>query len=165
MTHPNPAPPTIPGSYRSYQAARLQRATLSDITRLCRLYTLARPGHPESEKSMREWLERGGALLLAGEAGEVLCALRWRTAERGWRLDPPIILSGARGLGFERWLMTKVEALAIRHNVAALTVTVTETAPLPFYERLGYRIASATGDVTTLRKRVGGTWQYQEKAS
>lgn len=159
------------GSGRAYEAARLRWAAQSDASRLAALWRASRaadgrPQDAESEAGMRDWLEHGGAVLLEDESGRALCAVRWRWGEDGgWRVGPIATLEEARGRGFGRWLMTKLEALAIKRNVPTLALDLERPDLLPYYRRLGYREPDGTttdaGDTVTLVKRVGGTWQRQ----
>lgn len=150
----------------AYQAAKLRWATLSDGDRLATLFCAARPDEPNGAEQMTEWLERGGALLLEDQQGLALCAVRWReSADQGWQLDRVATLPDSRGLGFGRWLMTKVEALAIRYNVPSLTVALIDADDLAYYRRLGYNVAYDGDGAAVMRKRVGGTWQMQEACS
>lgn len=149
------------GSGRAYEAARLRWASEADAERLGDLFRQARPELDEDAASMQAWLEHGGAALLEDAHGRLLCALRWREQGGGWRVDPVATLPEAQGQGFGRWLMTKVEALAIRRNVPTLTLTLAERTSVPYYQRMGYREADRDEDGVTLAKRVGGTWQRQ----
>lgn len=78
----------------------------------------------------------------------------------GWRVEPIATLPSHRGRGFGRWLMTHLEASAIRGNVPFLALTIDDPEVLPYYRRLGYRQVDEGG--RNLCKRVGGTWQKQE---
>ena len=151
-----------PGS--AYEAAQLRWATLQDADRLVRLFAEARPTEPEAREEMLGWLEHGGALMLEDAHGTPLCALRWREEGDGWRVDRIATLPDERGQGYGRWLMTKVEALAIRYNVPELKLTLDREELLPYYQRLGYRVGAENDEGVHLRKRVGGTWQVQEHA-
>lgn len=145
-----------------YEAARLRPADLSDTARLVVLYNLARPeAAPETAASMADWLEHGGALLLETPDARALCALRWRETDEGWRVDRIATLPEARSQGYGRWLMTKVEALAIRANIPTLNLQLEDARPelSQYYERMGYRVVGGDGGAVTLNKRVGGTWQ------
>ncbi|MEX2540423.1 MAG: GNAT family N-acetyltransferase [Trueperaceae bacterium] len=147
----------------AYQAAKLRWATLADCERLRTLFATARPDEPEGDDSMPEWLEHGGALLLEDQQGRALCAVRWREASgRGWQLDRIATVPDSHGLGFGRWLMTKVEALAIRYNVPSLTVSLMDGDDVGYYRRLGYDVVDDGSVAPVVRKRVGGTWQMQE---
>lgn len=157
------------GSGRAYEAARLRWAAQGDAARLAELWRLSRaadgrPQEGEDESGMRGWLEHGGAVLLEDDHGRALCAVRWRWNEDGgWQVDPIATLEEARGQGFGRWLMTKLEALAIKRNVPTLTLRLERAELLPYYRRLGYGAVdgAATEGPSTLVKRVGGTWQRQ----
>lgn len=152
---------------RSYRFATLRWAGEQDASRLCELFRHARPERPCSDADMRAWLEHGGALLLE-DHGRLLAALRWTERHDGWRVDRVASLPEERGKGYGRWLMTKVEALAIRTNIPRLTLELDDDALLPYYARMGYRPAEGAVDgpkdphPTTLVKRVGGVWQVQQ---
>jgi GNAT superfamily N-acetyltransferase len=111
---------------------------------------------------MGDWLEHGGALFLESSTGELLSALRWREQGEGWLVDRIATLPEERGQGFGRWLMTKVEALAIRNNIPSLTLKLIGPELLAYYRRLGYRLTKEEGEIITLCKQVGGVWQYKE---
>ena len=143
--------------------ARLRWAGLQDLEELCALFRAARPERPDGEAEMAAWLEHGGAIVLESE-GRALAALRWREEGSGWRVDPVASLPEERGMGYDRWLMTKVEAYAIRSNVPTLTLELPTAESLPYYRRMGYR-RDPEREPGTLVKRVGGTWQVQEPAS
>lgn len=153
---------------RSYHFATLRWAGEHDAASLCRLFRRARPEEPCAEQDMRAWLEHGGALLLE-DHGRLLAALRWTERADGWRVDRVASLPEERGKGYGRWLMTKVEALAIRTNIPRLTLELDDTALLPYYARMGYRPAEdaandpTEAERTTLAKRVGGVWQVQQE--
>ncbi|HEX7004210.1 MAG TPA: GNAT family N-acetyltransferase [Trueperaceae bacterium] len=158
----SPATPHVAGG-RAKGGAKLRWATMDDGARLGALFRTSRPEEPETEAGVREWLESGGAALLEEEGGRVLCAVRWRENGNGWLLDRVCTLPEARSLGFGRWLMTKVEALAIRYNIPELTVELPDDQMAGYYRRLGYRVEeAATGNLA--RKRVGGTWQLKDLA-
>lgn len=141
--------------------ARLRWAGLQDLAQLCALFQAARPGQATGEAEMTAWLEHGGAIVLESE-GRALAALRWREEGAGWRVDPVACLPEARDMGYDRWLMTKVEAHAIRSNIPTLTLELPSSEALPTYRRMGYRRPDPERDPGTLVKRVGGTWQVQE---
>ena len=147
----------------SFEAANLRQTTLKDTEALVQLYNQAREGKTETPQSMLAWLEHGGGLLLEDAEGKLLCAIRWREEGRGWRVDRIATLPKARGQSFGRWLMTKVEALAIRTNIPTLTLTLDEVRDdlLHYYERMGYRVVEQGENEVTLTKQVGGTWQYK----
>lgn len=147
-----------------YEAARLRQATLQDAPSLTTLYNRARDNQNETVQSMLGWLEHGGALLLESDENEILCALRWQEEGAGWRVDRIATLPAARGQSYGRWLMTKVEALAIRTNISTLTLTLDEVRDdlLTYYQRMGYQITQQGETSVTLEKRVGGMWQYKQ---
>ncbi len=153
--------PLTPGSAAAPPRARLRWAGLGDLDALCALFRQARPGEANDEAEMASWLEHGGAIVLETE-GRTLAALRWREEGPGWRVDPVASLPEERGMGYGRWLMTKVEAYAIRSNIPTLTLELPSHEALPYYRRMGYRRPDPEGEPTTLVKRVGGTWQVQE---
>ncbi len=144
----DPARPTV----------RLRDATLADAERLADLFAAA--GRPDRDAAaMRAWLTKGGALLVEREGGPVLAAVRWLPSDPGWRVERVTTRPDERGNGYGRWLMTKLEALAIKGNVPLLDLEVEEEALLPYYQRLGYRQAGPSP--LHLSKRVGGVWQRQ----
>lgn len=165
-----------------YLMSRLRWADSEDLDTLCAFYRQQRPQEPNGRAAMADWTEHGGALLLEDDDGSVLAALRWREAADGWQVDEVARREGARGKGYGRWLMTKVEALAIRSNVANLMIVLSPGDDLgynrSYYRRLGYLpvaqpsdeaqtgsedvLAGDDGGGTHLRKRVGGKWQVQE---
>jgi GNAT superfamily N-acetyltransferase len=166
-------PKALPG--HAYEAAHLRPAEFRDIPELLVLYKTAL-GKAESQEEMTAWLEGGGALVLEDATGKMLCALRWREelnqeAQDGWRVDRVATIPEARAQGFGRWLMTKVEALAIRNNIPTLTLTLDEVRDdlLAYYQRMGYGILQhdkqgldkqgLDKQGVSLSKRVGGTWQ------
>ena len=159
-------PKALPG--HAYEAAHLRPAEFRDIPELLDLYKTAL-GKAESEAEMTAWLEGGGALVLEDAQGKMLCALRWREElnidqQDGWRVDRIATTPEARTQGFGRWLMTKVEALAIRSNIPTLTLTLDEARDdlLAYYQRMGYEVQEKKPKEVTLSKRVGGTWQRKE---
>ena len=150
-------------SVDSHEASRLRWVSLKDTPKLVKLYNLAREGNPETRRSMLSWLEHGGGLALETPSQELVCAIRWREDAKGWTVDRIATLPEARGRGYGRWLMTKVEALAIRKNIPSLTLVLDEVNNelSQYYQRMGYRIIEQTDTTVTLDKRVGGTWQYK----
>lgn len=160
--HDFPAHPTAhPG--QAYEAAHLRSAEFKDIPELLGLYKVAL-GKAEGEEELISWLERGGAFVLEDAEGKMLCALRWREEGDGWRVDRVATIPAARGQGFGRWLMTKVEALAIRTNIPTLTLQLDEVREdlLLYYQRMGYSVVVQDQRSATLSKRVGGIWQRKE---
>jgi GNAT superfamily N-acetyltransferase len=168
------ASPLLAPAGTAYEAAKLRWATLADTQRLEQLFVQAYPGQQDSSGPMAHWLERGGGLLLEDQAGVPLCAVRWRETSDGWLVDRVATLPQAKGMGFDRWLMTKVEALAIRYNIPSLSVNLPDAEQAGYYRRLGYSPIDAPVGVPehepgqranralVVRKRVGGTWQMQE---
>ncbi len=159
-------PKAMPG--QAYEAAHLRYAEFRDIHDLLELYKVSLD-KAVTEEEMMHWLEGGGALVLENAEGKMLCALRWREElntdqQDGWRVDRVATIPEARSQGFGRWLMTKVEALAIRNNIPTLTLTLDETRDdlLHYYQRMGYSVVSQSQKSIVLSKRVGGTWQRKE---
>ena len=167
--------PGKPGTERP--AVRLREAELSDALALSELYaavaagtgTVADEAHvsgaaPEratpSQAQMRAWLTSCGVLLVEDATGKPLAAVRYKSSPAGWDVDRIVTLPSERGQGYGRWLMTKLEALAIRGNVKLLTIDVEEPSLLPYYRRMGYR--AEADHPLRLSKKVGGMWQRQE---
>lgn len=158
--------PGRPGTDRP--AVRLREAELGDAQRLSELYVAvaasagstigARPAPSPSQ--MREWLTSSGVLLVEDATGRPMAALRYKNSPDGWEVDRIVTLPTERGQGYGRWLMTKLEALAIKGNVKRLTLDVRDPSLLPYYRRMGYR--ADADDPLRLSKRVGGVWQRQE---
>lgn len=145
------------------QPAQLRSATYADAGTLARLYQTAWGDPHEDEEAVQGWLEGGGALYFACES-TIICALRWRETPYGWEIGRLATLLEYREQGFGRWLMTRLEALAIQHSVPKLQLTLHEAQRelLPYYTRMGYRACEADAPLT-LCKRVGGVWQRQER--
>ncbi len=152
--------PGKPGT--AYAAVRLHTASETDAGRLAELYAQVRPGPLGTSVGLRPWLANGAALFVQEAGGRIVAAIAWRAEGEGWRVAPIATLPSHRGLGYGRWLMTHLEALAIRGNVPFLALRIDDPELLPYYRRLGYR--SSEDDELELRKRVGGTWQTQEAA-
>lgn len=112
-----------------------------------------------SVDEMEAWLDTGGALLVERDHGPVLAAVRWRPHQAGWTVERVTTRPDERGNGYGRWLMTKLEALAIRGNVPSLNLELQEPELLPYYARMGYR--GGADAPLSLTKRVGGVWQRQ----
>jgi GNAT superfamily N-acetyltransferase len=149
--------PKRPGN--GFTSPRLRAATSADAPKLAALWAKARPEAGVDQATLKKWLATGRALLLEDAAGRALAALRYHEEEGGWRVEPIVTDPNQRGQGFGRWLMTTLEADAIKGNVPFLALEVREPTTLPYYLRLGYR---PTGDdELQLRKRVGGVWQQQ----
>lgn len=151
--------PRRPGT--SASTPRLRSATSADAGRLAALYAAARPNTPTTMEEQRTYLATGSALLVEDDSGATLAALRYQPSGDGWQVDPIATHPEQRGQGFGRWLMTMLEASAIRGNVPFLSIELTEPSVLPYYRRLGYR--SSDERELSLRKRVGGVWQKQEQ--
>ena len=148
----------------AHEAARLRWAELKDALAMVKLYNLARAKKLETFETMTDWLEHGGGLILEDAFGQMLCAIRWREGDEGWQVDRIATLPEARGRSYGRWLMTKVEALAIRRNIPTLKLQLDETRDdlLQYYQRMGYRMESQDAETCLLTKRVGGTWQFKQ---
>lgn len=160
MTDTLPSPAVLGRPGQAYEAARLRWATSKDVPQLVVLWRTAYPDDRADALEMADWLERGGALTLQDRDGTLLAALRWRDFGDGWRVDRVATLPAARGLGYGRWLTTKVEALAIKRSVPYLELALPDPDgedQLAYYRRMGY--VPAEGSSTTLRKVVGGEWQ------
>lgn len=149
-----------------YEAASLRRAGPQDLSALTALYHQARDGGAETRETMASWLDRGGSLVLQDADGTLLCALRWREGHEGWEVDRVATLPRARGQNYGRWLMTKLEALAIRSNIPTLSLTLEapEGDLLAYYQRMGYRVTAQDASRVALQKRVGGMWQYKGRS-
>ena len=118
---PSPTPPSTPTVTSTvYEAARLRSAGLGDVAALEALYQRAWPEAGETRETVQDWLEQGGALVLEDAGGALVGALRWREVEDGWRVDRVATPPEERAQGFGRWLMTKLEALAIQRNIPTL---------------------------------------------
>lgn len=158
---PHPAP-ILGRPGQAYEAARLRWAGLRDAERLAALWQQAYPDGADDAASIRAGLAHGGALLLEDRSGALLAALRWRHAASGWEVERVATLPAHRGQGYGRWLMTRVEAAAIRTNVPTLSLRLPlDTTPeqLAYYARMGYTEDDRDDAHVTLHKRVGGTWQ------
>lgn len=138
----------------------MRSASSADAARLADLWALARPSSGVGQRELREWLASARALLLEDAGGRALAAIRFREENGGWRVEPIVTDPDQRSQGFGRWLMTALEADAIRENVAFLALNIEEPSTLPYYRRLGYRQHGSSE--LELRKRVGGVWQQQE---
>lgn len=140
-------------------AVRLREATPADAQRLAELYAASGAPHLDAA-AMRAWLVKGGCLLVEREpGGPVLAAVRWVPTSSGWHVERVTTRPEERGNGFGRWLMTKLEALAIKGNVPLLDLDVDDESLLPYYRRMGYRQDGASP--LHLVKSVGGVWQRQ----
>lgn len=159
------------GSTRAYEAARLRWGVESDAAPLASLWQEAQQadgrvgGEAETAAALREWMEHGGVVLLENEQNVALCAIRWRWHQDGWMIDPIATRPEARGQGFGRWLMTKLEALAIKRNVPTLRLRLERQDLAPYYRRLGYVQDNTASEPNMWVKRVGGTWQRQTEAA
>lgn len=161
-------------------AAALRLARLADAPNIAALYREAR-GRELAAGEIEDWLENGGALVMQSPEGLLVSALLWREEPGGWRLDRLATLPDYRGQGFGRWMMTRVEALAIKENVPklALELGAERDDLLGYYRRMGYREddscqnslqdsrAEDGADASRVRlsKPLGGTWQTQGSAS
>jgi GNAT superfamily N-acetyltransferase len=137
---------------------RLREATLADADRLAELYAASGAPHKDAA-SIRAWLVKGGCLLVERQSGPVLAAVRWLPTNAGWQVERVTTRPDERGNGFGRWLMTKLEAMAIKGNVPLLDLDLDDEGLLPYYRRMGYRQDGPSP--LHLTKRVGGVWQRQ----
>ncbi len=162
MTDTPPPTPVLGRPGQAYQTARLRWAQTRDTERLAQLWQQAYPDALEDATSMHAWFEHGGALVLEDRAGELLAALRWRETATGWEVDRVATQPAHRGQGYGRWLMTNLEAAAIRANVPRLYLRLPRDArpeQLAYYARMGYQATDDRSEQLRLEKRVGGTWQ------
>ena len=139
-------------------AAKVRLAGLGDAADIGRLLNETSVAATTSEE-VEENLEQGGALLLESKAGTLLCALVWLETEHGWTLHQPAVAEVYRDQELDRWVLTKLEALAIQRNIPTLKMRLGDESRLFYYERMGYRLEG--DDDLLLSKRVGGTWQYK----
>ena len=139
-------------------AAKVRLAGLGDAVDIMRLLSETNVA-VTTAKEVEENLEQGGALLLESKAGTLLCALVWLEAEHGWTLRQPAVLEAYRDQELDRWVLTKLEALAIQRNIPTLKMRLDDESRLSYYARMGYRLEG--DDTLLLSKRVGGTWQYK----
>lgn len=157
-------PESLRATGHAYEAALLRWATRADTPALKRLWDSA---YPNESESLLAWLAHGGALLLQDPDGDLLAALPWREEGKGWRIDRVATRADVRGLGYGRWLITKVEALAIKQNIPWLRLTLPDDTDgqSEYYRRLGYTPDPDTSsDASTgihLLKVIGGVWQRQ----
>ena len=144
------------------QQVYLRLATFEDVAALTNLYRTAWLCE-ESEVEVWGWLERGGTLVLESKNGQLISALRWQDSNHGWQLDRVATLVEYRGQNCGRWLMTHLEALAIKQSIVSLSLTLTSKLEelLPYYKRMGYIVHNGQQNTCHLSKRVGGVWQYQ----
>ena len=146
----------LPGSNGGEPAARLRRAAQADAPALATLYGC-------EVEQMTSWLQTGSVLLVENGSRQPLAAVRWRPDRLGWRVEPIVTLPAEHGQAYGRWLMTKLEAMAIKGNVARLEMKLEDPGDEAYYRRLGYR---SDGDQELLlSKRVGGVWQRQGTSS
>jgi GNAT superfamily N-acetyltransferase len=161
-TLPPPAVTGRPG--QAYEASRIRLATSKDIGNLVALWQLAYPESITGPAEMAGWLEHGGVLTMEARDRTLLAALRWRHEDSGWRVDRVATRPEERGQGYGRWLTTKVEALAIKHSISHLRLTLPDEQDdeqLVYYQRMGYALAHDDAEGRTLRKVVGGEWQVK----
>ena len=143
------------GQKEGHSAAKVRLAGLGDASVIAQLLNENRDELTTLEEVMGT-LEQGGALLLEDNAGELLCVLMWLEAPHGWTLQQPAVLGRYQHQELDRWVLTKLEALAIQRNIPFLKMNLGDESLLPYYERMGYRLEE---DSLSLSKRVGGTWQ------
>lgn len=162
------APPAVTGRPgQAYEASRIRLATSKDVGSLVALWRLAYPESITGPVEMAGWLEHGGVLTMEARDRTLLAALRWRHEDDGWRVDRVATRPEERGQGYGRWLTTKVEALAIKHSISHLRLTLPDEQDeeqLVYYQRMGYTLAPDDAEGRTLRKVVGGEWQVKTSA-
>lgn len=137
----------------------LREAELSDASSLAELYRLAKPAPGATSAGMAAFLNSGYALVVSDTSGRVLAAVRWTSDPEGWNVERVVTLASEREQGYGRWLMTKLEAMAIKGNVKRLTLEIDDPEQLRYYRRMGYH-PTEEGSLV-LSKRVGGVWQRQ----
>ncbi len=144
------------GQQKGHNAAKVRFAGLTDAANIAQLMRefKSKPTTPEEVTSS---LEQGGALLLEDRSGNLLCVLMWLETIEGWTLQQPAVLEAYRNQELDRWVLTKLEALAIQRNVPVLKMHLEDKTLLPYYKRMGYGLEEK--DSLSLSKRVGGTWQ------
>lgn len=118
----------------------------------------AGPGAAE----LSDCIEFGGVVWYETD-GNPVAVLCWREISGGWELRPIELRDASRDTPHDRWLLTHVEALAIRHNIPSLTIQLTDLGNLDYYQRLGYE-PEFPGS-RRLHRRVGGTWQLRQAAA
>lgn len=138
---------------------QLHRAAPGDVKRLAAFSSAA---DALSAEQLSDCIEFGGVVYYEDEAGP-LALLCWREAAGGWELSPVIMRGGQAGTPHDRWLLTHVEALAIRHNVPFLMMQLTDPTDLGYWRRLGYE--PEYPGASRLVRRVGGTWQLRQAAA
>ena len=141
------------------RAAKVRLAGLEDTSAVTQLLSenAREDERPKTPEEVEACIESGGALLFESSS-TLLCALLWRETSDGWTLEQPTVSEPYRKQELDRWVLTKVEALAIQRNIPLLRMKLGDESLLPYYERMGYRLE---GDDLLLSKRVGGTWQYK----
>lgn len=138
---------------------RLCRASIADADKLAAL--AAGGTEAPDARQLSERIEHGGALYYEADQGP-LSLISWRDVAGGWDLAECTAVEGEDVLGHTRWLMTEVEALAIRLNVPRLSVTPVDEEGAARFRRMGYEPdADHSG---RLSKRVGGQWQFRAAA-
>lgn len=137
--------------------SQLRRAAMGDAAKLASLFS--GNGAKVSSEQLSERIEHGGALYFEDDQGPV-AVLAWQDAAGGWKLGQPALRADQTGDGHGRWLMTHVEALAIKLNIPRLSLDNVDSADVDWYRRMGYE--PQPGKSRTLTKQVGGTWQYRE---
>lgn len=141
-------------SRKKAHAATVRLAGLTDAANIAQLM---RGSNLVTLEEVAETLEQGGALLLEDKSGILLCVLMWLETGEGWTLQQPAVLEAYRHQELDRWVLTRLEALAIQRNIPVLNMQLEDETLLPYYKRMGYRLEAQ--DNLLLSKRVGGTWQ------
>ena len=137
----------------------LQRAGPGDLEALSRF----EPGNGAlTGAQLAECIEYGGVLYYEDDHGP-LALVCWRETARGWELSPVLIRRDASDDGYGRWLLTHVEALAIKHSIPRLSLEALPTTGADYYRRLGYE--PEYPGARRLTRQVGGTWQLKQAVS
>ena len=144
------------GQKEGHGAAKVRLASSADAVNIAHLMNEIGSKPTTFEKVFGN-LEQGGALLLEDGSGTLLCVLMWLEAPHGWTLQQPVVLERYRNQELDRWVLTKLEALAIQRNIPTLEMDLEDNSLLTYYERMGYRLEKE--DNLLMSKRVGGTWQ------
>ena len=141
---------------------RVRWAGTGDLPQLEELYQEAGDDDGNDLTWEAGLFDEGGALLLEDADGQVISAVRWSHDGEGWRVGRVCTRAAAQELDCDRWLLTKLEAGAIRHNVPRLLIALPDGEHRDYYRRLGYTVEENVDGTFTARKRVGGVWQLRQ---